>query len=159
MGALVNTAEYDLSEAQWRDCKSACIAIRRQVFIVEQGVPESEEWDGRDDKAIHFVVYQSKDKRAVACARLLSTPSDAAKSGSIAKITRMAVVQPHRGRGIGQALLKIMQQRARADQAYSVALDAQLHALEFYAKEGFVPEGKPFIDAGIEHITMSKQLY
>lgn len=157
MGAVVSPEKYQLLEAPWSECESVCTDIRRQVFIVEQAVPESEEWDGLDQEAAHFVVYELGGKHAVACARLVALPSATATSG-ITKVTRMAVLRSHRGRGLGRALLQAMLRKARGNGAESVVLDAQIQALGFYAKEGFMAEGKPFMDAGIEHIKMIKQL-
>ena len=34
---------------------AACHALRRTVFIEEQGVSQEEEVDGRDDAALHFL--------------------------------------------------------------------------------------------------------
>jgi predicted GNAT family N-acyltransferase len=37
-------------------------------------------------------------------------------------------------------------------------LNAQLHAVPFYARHGFAAEGDPFDDAGIAHVTMRRRL-
>ena len=37
------------------DDLDTCRALRRAVFIDEQGVTEAEEWDGRDGDAIHLL--------------------------------------------------------------------------------------------------------
>jgi predicted GNAT family N-acyltransferase len=37
-------------------------------------------------------------------------------------------------------------------------LDAQLHAIPFYERFGFVAHGEVFLDAGIEHRKMDRHL-
>lgn len=153
----MDLAVYSLTEASWRTCKDQSSAIRRQVFIVEQGVPESDEWDGLDDSAEHFLIYRNDSRKAVACARLLRLTSPVTASNSV-KITRMAVLPSYRGLGLGRALLQAMLDKARGHNCSTVALDAQMQAQEFYAKEGFLAVGKPFMDAGIKHLKMIKHL-
>ena len=38
----------------------------------------------------------------------------------------------------------------------AAVLDAQTYAQEFYRRFGFEPEGEPFYEDGIEHITMRR---
>src|SRR5690606_36411215 len=63
-----------------------------------------------------------------------------------------------RGRGIGEALLEALVAHARARGWPEVSLHAQLHALPFYARTGFVPCGPVFSEAGIDHRLMVRRL-
>lgn len=147
---------YELMTAPWPIGKESCSRIRREVFIVEQGVTEEEEWDGLDEAANHFLVLENRSAQAIACARLLSAP-DVTTVGSV-KVTRMAVLRDHRRQGVGGALLREMLNEAMRRKCSRVELDAQLQAVSFYKKAGFRERGKPFVDAGIQHVKMIKEL-
>src|SRR5262245_1373448 len=119
-------------------------AIRRAVFVEEQGVAAEHERDGLDDQCQHFLARLSS-LEAVAAARARTTPRGW-------KIERVAVAQPHRGRSVGAALVRRMQ--AEAPAGLSVYVHAQESALRFWERMGFVAEGPRFFEAGIPHYRM-----
>jgi len=121
--------------------------IRRQVFIEEQGVPESMEWETDDLIATHLLANHAVIG-AVGCARILPTR----------QIGRMAVLAEHRHRGVGSALLKKAIIIAKAMQYPDVFLHAQISAMNFYKRFGFEVVGEEFQEAGISHITMRLHL-
>lgn len=133
-------------EADWRADHQALSAIRREIFIEEQGVPESMEWDEDDATAIHFLVQQGTETLGVA--RLLHS----------GQIGRLAVAKSYRRQGIGSALLNAAISRAKERGLTEVFLHAQLSALPLYQPFGFAPEGEVFDEAGIPHQFMRKQL-
>lgn len=133
--------------APWNDRAEDLRALRRQVFVIEQQVPEALEWDGTDHECAHFMALDSTGQM-LGCARL--TPEG--------QIGRMAVLSAHRGRGIGAALLEEAVSAAAAQGHDQVFLHAQHHAEAFYRRAGFLPEGEPYEEAGITHITMTRQL-
>lgn len=137
-----------IQEVRWADARNPLETIRRQVFVVEQGVPEEEEWDDRDQDAIHLLAFVGSESQAVGTVRLLAE----------GKITRMAVLREHRGRGMGAALLRRALERAEQLGLQQVYLDAQLSALGFYRRYGFTAAGPVFLDAGIEHQRMTLTL-
>ncbi len=125
---------------------ATCQAIRRAVFIDEQGVSEADEVDGLDGVAIHLLAIRAGVP--VGTARLLV---DAAYG----KIGRVAVLAEARGMGLGAALVRAAVAELRAMPGVRVAkLGAQLHALGFYERLGFVATGPVYLDAGIEHRDM-----
>lgn len=126
----------------WQENADQLASIRQQVFLQEQGVPVEDEWDGDDDSAAHFLAYDNG--AAVGCARLLPD----------GKIGRMAVLANFRKRGIGSALLRHVIHYAEQNNYPNVFLDAQVQALEFYARHGFAADGPEFVDAGIMHRRM-----
>ena len=73
-----------------------CQALRRVVFIDEQGVSEADEVDGLDGKAIHLLAWD--EACPVGTARLLV-------KGGTAKIGRVCVLPEARGLGLGAALI------------------------------------------------------
>jgi predicted GNAT family N-acyltransferase len=136
------------------------LRIRRAVFIEEQGVPEEIEIDEYDaEPALGRQVWQalvSVGEAAVATGRLL-LEEDEDSAGSSRKpehnahIGRVAVLAEYRGRGLGTILMEALQERAR-DLGYpGITLAAQLHAIGFYERLGYVARGEIFLDAGIEH--------
>lgn len=129
---------------------SACRALRRTVFIEEQGVSEADEVDGLDDHCIHILAVS--DGRPVGSARLMVL-------GNIGKVGRVCVLQEARGTGLGAALMQATVSQFRAMPGIEkVKLGAQIHALAFYERLGFVPYGEVFLDAGIEHRDMVFEL-
>lgn len=126
----------------WSTLKDIASEIRRVVFIEEQSVPQEEEWDGRDEQCSHFIAYL--EDQPVGTARLLPD----------GHIGRVAVLDSARGAGIGYQLMEAAIQAAREAGHPHVALSAQLHALAFYQRLGFVAHGGTFMDAGIPHREM-----
>ena len=70
----------------------------------------------------------------------------------------MAVLKDWRGRGVGRALLHTLLDLARTQGLTRVTLSSQTHALGFYERAGFRAIGEPFMDAGIPHRKMVKEL-
>lgn len=138
---------FTIIEARWETHKSVLSSLRRQVFIVEQSVPQEEEWDGRDLESLHWLATDL-DGKAVGTARLLPE----------GQIGRMAVLDEYRGKGIGRALLEQAIDKACKLEFSSVYLHAQSHALEFYQKAGFIADSKEFLEADIPHRRMVLQL-
>lgn len=128
--------------ADWNADRAALRAVREQVFVREQGVPIELEWDEFDPLCQHVVAEAAG--QAIGAGRLLPD----------GHIGRMAVLEPWRGQGVGSALLKSLLQVARDRGIRRVRLNAQSRAVAFYARHGFVAEGEEFIEAGIPHRSM-----
>jgi predicted GNAT family N-acyltransferase len=135
---------WHLRRADWHRDRSALQAVRRMVFVAEQQVPEALEWDGLDAEAVHLLA-EDHDGRAIGTARLL--PSG--------QIGRMAVLRPHRRRGIGRALLLRLLSIAGGGGPPPPFLNAQVAAQDFYRQLGFEPDGDVFDEAGIPHVRMT----
>ncbi|NAZ38290.1 GNAT family N-acetyltransferase [Rubellimicrobium sp. CFH 75288] len=131
------------------DDLGACLAIRRRVFIEEQGVAEALEIDGLDGEAIHLLAREGG--RAIGTARLLLR-------GEVGKIGRVAVLPEARGRGAGAALMEAALEVLRARGARQARLGSQVHAIPFYERLGFRAEGPVYDDAGIPHRDMTRPL-
>jgi predicted GNAT family N-acyltransferase len=136
---------FHVEVAEWsrEDQRTVLLDLRGIVFIQEQGVPEQRERDGLDPDCWH-VLARDEAGRPIGCGRL--TPAH--------KIGRMAVLQEWRGHGVGMALLRELIARARSQGWPDVALDAQVSAIGFYEREGFVAYGEEFEDAGLAHRAM-----
>jgi predicted GNAT family N-acyltransferase len=145
----------------------AALALRHEVFCIEQGVPEHEELDGRDQDGIHLVAVQAPDEpegagvgedtAGVEPERLLGT-CRLLLIGSTAQFSRLAVRASARRQGIATALLRAADAEARAAGGRRLVLHAQTYAQSLYEQAGYRPRGSVFREAGIEHIAMEKEL-
>lgn len=136
-------AAYTVRCVTWHDQHSALAAVRRAVFIVEQGVPEALEWDEDDPVAVHALAVSTTGE-AIGTGRLLHD----------GRIGRMAALPQWRGRGVGAALLELLIEKARELRYPTPHLHAQTHALHFYERYGFRVIGDEFMEAGIPHRAM-----
>jgi predicted GNAT family N-acyltransferase len=134
---------------QTRDI-ATCRALRRAVFIEEQGISEADDLDDQDDAAIHLLLTENQSP--LGTARLLT-------GQGYLKIGRLCVLKSARGRGFGADLIRACVGTARGIEGITSArLGAQIHALGFYEKLGFTATGPEFDDAGIPHREMVLRL-
>ncbi len=124
---------------------TTCRALRRIVFIQEQGVPEADELDDLDDVAVHLLAHI--DGHAVGSARLLTL-------GDTGKIGRVCVLKAARGQGVGAALTRAAIAHFTALGLAKAKLSAQISAQPFYENLGFTAHGPVYLDAGIDHRDM-----
>lgn len=127
--ACVGSSELDVA-----------LAIRRSVFVEEQGVPAELEADEMDAIAQHYLARVGQLPVAAARARRTSRGW---------KIERVAVLASQRGRGVGMVLVRRVLDLAPPGLLPYV--HAQESALGFWQRAGFVPEGPSFEEAGIRH--------
>jgi predicted GNAT family N-acyltransferase len=132
----------ELRVTDWARDGSAIGAIRRAVFVVEQGVPEELEWDDEDARCTHVLALLNRDP--VGTGRLLRT----------GKIGRLAVIAGARRHGVGRSMLRRLVELAREQGLTRVYLHAQVGSAAFYEAHGFVAEGQEFDEAGIRHRRM-----
>ena len=131
----------------WSDARAEARRIRETVFVAEQGVPPDIELDDWDERCEHALACDAGG-RAVGTGRLLPD----------GHIGRMAVLREARGQGVGGRVLEALIERARERGMRRVALNSQMHAAPFYARYGFVVVGETFMEAGIAHVAMERDL-
>jgi len=119
-------------------------AIRREVFINEQRVSPEEEFDDLDDRAFHLIIYD--DGIPAATGRLFFQDSY--------HIGRIAVLKHKRGLHLGDLTVRMLLVKAFNDGAPFVTIGAQMHAVPFYERFGFVSYGDQYVEAGIPHVAM-----
>ena len=134
---------YRIRLARWPKDRSALRQVRETVFVQEQNVPVELEWDGIDDQCLHLLAEDDQGN-PIGTGRLLPD----------GHIGRMAVLPEWRGKGVGTALLRTLMQEGEKRGFRKLVLAAQLQAMPFYEKEGFVAQGNVFDDAGIPHRNM-----
>lgn len=146
---MTDMSQVTINTTTWKNSAETLRQIRREIFIEEQQVPESEEWDNRDTAADtnHYLIFF--EDKAIGCARLLNN----------GHIGRLAIRKDFRNKGFGRQLLRnIVQaglnQQYRESRDGDIFLHAQIDAIPFYQKLGFCVIGNRFIDAGIPHKTM-----
>ncbi|MGG1600895.1 GNAT family N-acetyltransferase [Paenibacillus naphthalenovorans] len=131
-----------------------CFSVRMNVFVKEQQVPpdlEMDEFDVSWSACRHFLAADGEKPVGTARWRMYDSRT--------AKLQRIAVLAPYRGRGIGRLLIQAMEEDIRSQGVPAVILDAQTQAEPFYRKLGYETiSPEPFLDAGIWHVRMRKQL-
>ncbi len=136
-----------LRTGDWAALQADAAPLRTAVFVDEQGVPVAMEWDADDATALH-AVSRNRLGVPVATGRLLASDQ------GVARIGRMAVTRLLRGGGFGREVLQALVAAAQARGDREVRLHAQRSAEGFYRRQGFVPHGDTFEEAGIPHVEM-----
>lgn len=124
--------------------------IRTKVFQEEQGVSADLEFDGLDEGSTHFLAYL--DDRAVGTARIREIDPDTIK------IERLAVLPEARKQGVGKQLMKSALDVISTRHKSLVVVHAQEYIANLYRQLGFEIVGEGFVEAGIAHVKMVKQL-
>lgn len=143
----VDIDDFQICSGNWTQLRDAAAPIRQTVFVQEQGVPAEIEMDAFDATSVHAIALDSEG-RAIGTGRLLED----------GHIGRMAVSAEWRGQGVGRALLLRLMDEARKRHYAALRLNAQIHAAEFYRPFGFTQIGDEFMEAGIRHVEMMRQV-
>lgn len=156
MTEVVSELVVRLAEPEDMD---AVLALRHDVFVLGQGVPVELERDEIDPLCDHAVAL--RDGEVVGTGRLVPgtvSVDNQLTPGPVSTIGRMAVAETERNQGVGALLLALLEQKARERGVETVELHAQTGARSFYDRAGYTPVGEPYLEAGIEHLTMRKSL-
>ncbi|MFR0352022.1 GNAT family N-acetyltransferase [Streptomyces sediminimaris] len=156
----MSTPAYGVRVAEDPADLRTCFALRKDVFVAEQGVPEDVEYDAYDAVAVHVLAVRD-DGVPLGTGRLLLGQAAAAKTGgdpSVGSLGRLAVTRDARGLGVGAALVRAIEDAARARGLAAVDLHAQTHALGFYERLGYEAYGPEYAEAGIPHRAMRRAL-
>lgn len=123
--------------------------VRHTVFVKEQGVPPEIEIDELENEAIHFVGYE--DNLPISAGRIRFVDD-------YGKLERVCVLKEFRGYSYGKQIITKMEQTIAAKGKNKAKLNAQTHAEAFYESLGYKTISDEFMDAGIPHVTMIKEL-
>jgi predicted GNAT family N-acyltransferase len=143
-GPSATNGTLELTLGDWATMQALVQPIRITVFVEEQGIDPALEWDDADAVSIHCL------------ARLDGMPVGTGRLLPDGHIGRMAVRRPARRSGLGGAILLTLLKAAGERGDRVVELSAQRYVEAFYRRHGFVAEGEPYLEAGIEHVRMRR---
>jgi len=124
--------------------------IRKKVFVEEQKVSIEEEIDQYEEAATHFVLY-SNQHQPIGAGRFRVIDG-------VGKVERICVLAEQRGTGAGKHIMESIEDYAHKAGIEKLKLNAQTHAIPFYKHLGYQVISEEFLDAGIPHRTMLKQV-
>lgn len=133
--------------SDWNSSKDQITFVRKQVFILEQGIAPADEWDEEDKKAVHFVSFGTT-----------AVPTGTCRLSENGQISRLAVLASYRHQGYGEMLLNRAIKVAREMGMRRVFLHAQVDVQPFYDKQNFSTDSKVFLEAGKMHIHMERTI-
>lgn len=142
----------NIKRIETEDELKEAFAIRKEVFIDEQGTPDDEEYDAFDNleaDCTHILIYQ--DGKAVGTGRIRTVEGTG-------KLERICIREPFRKGGVGRHIIQELEDIASEQGLSRVKLHGQTHAEGFYHKLGYVSEPEIFYEAGIPHKLMKKEL-
>ncbi|MBN8192414.1 GNAT family N-acetyltransferase [Bacillus sp. NTK074B] len=123
--------------------------IRKTVFVEEQQVPLEEEIDEHESDSIHFILYEQDNAVGAGRFRILD---------GIGKVERICILKTMRGKGGGRELMLGIEEYAKQQPLSQLKLNSQTYAIPFYEGLGYEVTSGEFLDAGIPHKTMSKNM-
>lgn len=123
--------------------------IRREVFMREQGLKD--EFGELDEQSAHVIA--SIDGIPVATGRVFNSDEGEYTLG------RIAVRKAYRGMGIGAGVLAKLEQYAKLHGGTVARLNAQVNAEAFYISKGYSRIGDIYLEQGMPHVRMCKQLW
>lgn len=135
-------------KADRKDLIDKAFEIREEVFVVEQQVDPTEEFDEFENDSIHFVALDEASN-PIGAARWRETEKGL-------KLERFAVQSGWRGKGVGSALVNAVLKDIKATKGTGnlLYMHAQLEAIPLYEKFGFYKVGDIFLECNIQHYQM-----
>ena len=147
--AMTGTLTYEVRRARGEEEMAPCSSSATRCSASSRGCPSVRSSTGATAKSLHLVAVAGGE--VLATCRLLFV-------GNTVQFSRLAVRASARRHGIASALLDLADEETRAAGARRLVLHAQTYARSLYEAAGYVPRGRLFMEAGIEHIAMEKYL-
>ena len=126
--------------------------IRSKVFVEEQGVPledEFDEFDTLDGQCEHILAYHNE--QPVGTGRIRTVDG-------FGKLERICILKAYRKLGYGKIIIKALEEIAEKNEVSKVKLHGQEQAEGFYEKLGYQTSSDLFMEDGIPHVLMVKEL-
>lgn len=128
------------------------VNLRRRVLRAPLGLDFTAQQLAAEQTDVHIGAYL--DNELAGCAIL--TPID--RSQGVIKLRQMAIDPERRAQGLGARILAFAEQACAARGYRQIVLSARETAVGFYEKAGFVSKGAPFVEIGLPHRKMTKEL-
>lgn len=126
--------------------------IRIEVFVKEQGVPledELDEFDTLNGSCDHILVYYNGEPVGTGRVRMVD---------EFGKLERICILEPYRKFGLGKIIITTLEEIALERGATKVKLHGQSQAQGFYKKLDYQTSSNEFMEDGIPHLLMTKNL-
>jgi len=126
--------------------------IRKEVFVKEQNVPledEFDEFDTLNELAEHILIYYNEQPVGTGRVRWVD---------GFGKLERICILEPYRKFGLGKVIIGALEEIAEEKGLSRVKLHGQTHAEGFYKKLGYQTASSMFMEDGIPHVLMTKEL-
>jgi predicted GNAT family N-acyltransferase len=130
----------------------AAFDIRVQVFVQEQGVPledELDQFDTLNGLCKHILVHYNGKPVGTGRIRVVE---------GVGKLERICILKPYRQLGLGKVIINALEELAEEMGLSQVKLHGQTQAEGFYQKLGYRTSSNIFMEDGIPHVLMLKEL-
>lgn len=133
---------------------SKICTLRYRLFFQAHHLPFDILFDAQEARSLHTVITHQETHDVLAYGRL--TPG----ADEIFQISQMVVAPEWQHQGLGKAIIMALLERAAAEQAHTIVLDARTDAVGFYEKLGFeqISDVFPSAKTGVLHVRMQKKL-
>ena len=126
--------------------------LRSEVFVAEQKITLPE-LDNQDLRSIHVFLLNTDKTDALATCRIFQNDQ------GVWTLGRVVISDIARGEHLGQKMLEAVHEYLKNElHADSIFCHAQAYVQKFYEKLGYETEGNYFLEGGVKHIGMRKQL-
>jgi predicted GNAT family N-acyltransferase len=135
-----------------QDDLEKAFSIRKKVFVEEQGVPLQDEFDQYDKLEAdckHILVYYREEAVGTGRVRFID---------HVGKLERICILEPFRKFGLGKIIIQTLETISFEKGMFSVKLHGQTQAEGFYKKLGYHTSSDVFMEDGIPHVLMKKEL-
>ena len=126
------------------------IALRVSQLLNPIGVPAS--YIAIENEKNDFLIGAFENNEIIGCCVL--TPA----ANRVIQLRQMAVLSDYRGKGIGAAIIRFAEKVANENNFSTLIMHARDPVIDFYKKCGYEIYDEPFVEVGIGHHKMKKQL-
>lgn len=126
------------------------VDLREEILRIPLGMSFSPEELELEKDYVHVAGFCGEEL----CATLMLVPK-----GDELKMQRVAIREDFQNRGVGSAMILFAEEYARKNGFKSIYCHSRDTAVPFYLKNGYIVEGESFLEVGIEHCAMRKNLF
>ncbi len=126
------------------------LKLRHEILRKPLGISFSEDELKKEKENLLVAAYD--DDEMLGCCMLVKN------SDTSMRLRQMAVIDNLQGKGIGKALTLFVENLARDRECKSIMMHARKDTIGFYEKMGYKVTSDEFIEIGIPHCVMEKDL-